>query len=62
MFFEKREVGGDGGSGLVIPLLMQNKPPVDVEENKLNDLPFRPQEVCKISFIQKSFSLSLPIG
>lgn len=47
MFFEKREVGGEGGSGLVIPLLMQNKPPVDVEENKLNDLPFRPQEVCK---------------
>lgn len=60
MFFEKREVGGDGGSGLVIPLLMQNKPPVDVEENKLNDLPFRPQEVCK-SLSYKSHSLSLSL-
>lgn len=60
MFFEKREVGGDGGSGLFIPLLMQNKPPVDVEENKLNDLPFRPQEVCK-SLSYKSHSLSLSL-
>ena len=63
MFFEKREVGGEGGSGLIIPLLMQNKPPVYVEENKLNDLPFRPEEVCKsLSYESHSLSLSLSIG
>ena len=37
--------GGGGGEGLVIPLIMQNKPPVQMEEDKLNDLPFRPDEV-----------------
>lgn len=31
--------------GLVIPLMMQNKPPVEIEEDKLSDLPFRPEQV-----------------
>ena len=31
--------------GLVIPLLMQNKPPVELSDDKLNDLEIRPEQV-----------------
>ena len=44
---------------------MQNKPPVKIEEDKLNDLPFRPDEVS-VKYIDLtssviSLSLSLPL-
>ena len=33
------------GDGPVIPLLMQNKPPVDYDENRLLDVEIRPDQV-----------------
>ena len=37
--------GGEGTDGPVIPLLMQNKPPVETSDDKLNDLELRPDVV-----------------
>ncbi|XP_019849722.1 PREDICTED: G patch domain and KOW motifs-containing protein-like [Amphimedon queenslandica] len=47
VFGEDQRGGGGGGKaegGLVIPLIMQNKPPVQADDDKLTDLPYRPEE------------------
>ena len=55
--FQSEHVNEEGGDkGPVIPLLMQNKPPVKIEEDKLNDLPFRPDEV-RVKFIEVTTSM-----
>ena len=39
--------GLDGdGDGPVAPLLMQNKPPVEEQRDRIADLELRPDEVC----------------
>ena len=45
-FSEGNMQRGEDENGLVVPLLMQNKPPVEYEEDKLNDLDLRPEQVC----------------
>ena len=38
---------GDGDdNGPVVPLLMQNKPPVEEQRDRIADLELRPDEVC----------------
>ena len=54
VFGENQGKGGGGKTnegGLIIPLLMQNKPPVKVkvDDDRLNDLPYRPEEVTYIA-------------
>ena len=44
-FLNKTADTDEVNEGLVIPLIMQNKPPVELEDDKLSDLPFRPDEV-----------------
>jgi G patch domain/KOW motif-containing protein len=41
---EEKIESGQGNKGLIIPLLMQNKPPVKFEKDKLNDIPLRPDQ------------------